>query len=384
MPHSKKKKKVVISLLGPTLDAGESARRWDRWRPNVALCQHSDLLIDRFEILHQQRFSNLAHLIKNDVASVAPETEIRLHEIEFEDAWRLEEVYGTLYEFARNYDFKLEDEEYLIHITTGTHIAQICMYLLTEARYLPGKLLQLSPPRRKGPHSPGTYTIIDLDLSQYDRIASRFEREKQEGVSFLKGGIETRNSKFNALMDRIEKVAIRTQDPILLTGPTGAGKSRLAEKIFELKRSRHQVKGHFVAINCATIRGDGAMSTLFGHSKGSFTGAVSDRPGLLKAAHGGILFLDEIGELGLDEQAMLLRAVEDKTFLPLGSDKPTQSDFQLFAGTNRNLKLQVKRGSSAKTFIPESIFGSFSCQDSANESKTSSPIFNMNWNDIPI
>src|SRR5262249_21144841 len=116
-------------------------------------------------------------------------------------------------------------------------------------------------------------------------------------------------------------------------GPTGAGKSQLARRIYELKVARHQIAGAFVDVNCATLRGDAAMSTLFGHRKGAFTGAVQDRPGLLRAADGGLLFLDEIGELGLDEQAMLLRAVEEKRFLPVGADKEVASDFRLIAGT---------------------------------------------------
>jgi transcriptional regulatory protein RtcR len=94
-------------------------------------------------------------------------------------------------------------------------------------------------------------------------------------------------------------------------------------------------------MNCATLRGDTAASALFGHVRGSFTGAQKDRPGLLREADGGLLFLDEIGELGPDEQAMLLRALEDKTFLPVGSDKPVTSDFQLIAGTNRDLRESV-------------------------------------------
>src|SRR6185369_871819 len=109
--------------------------------------------------------------------------------------------------------------------------------------------------------------------------------------------------------------------------PTGAGKSRLARRIFELKKSRNLVKGEFVEVNSATLRGDAAMSALFGHVKGAFTGAVSDRPGLLRKADQGVLFLDEIGELGLDEQAMLLRAIEEKVFYPLGSDREASSDF---------------------------------------------------------
>src|SRR4030095_5687640 len=114
--------------------------------------------------------------------------------------------------------------------------------------------------------------------------------------------------------------------------------------IYELKRARHQVEGGFVEVNCATIRGDAAMSALFGHVKGAFTGAINSRPGLLRAADGGILFLDEIGELGPDEQAMLLRALEEKVFLPMGSDREVKGDFQLVAGTNRDLVALVRAG----------------------------------------
>jgi transcriptional regulatory protein RtcR len=127
-------------------------------------------------------------------------------------------------------------------------------------------------------------------------------------------------------------------------GPTGAGKSFLARRVFELKKARHQIDGKFVELNCATLHGDGAASTLFGHVKGAFTGAAGERPGLLRTAHRGLLFLDEIGELGLDEQAMLLKAVEEKRFLPVGSDHEVQSDFQLIAGTNRDLSEDVVNG----------------------------------------
>jgi transcriptional regulatory protein RtcR len=127
-------------------------------------------------------------------------------------------------------------------------------------------------------------------------------------------------------------------------GPTGAGKSFLARRVFELKKGRHQIDGQFVEINCATLRGDGAASTLFGHIKGAFTGAATQRAGLLRSADRGLLFLDEIGELGADEQAMLLKAIEEKRFFPVGSDNEVQSDFQLIAGTNRDLALDVAAG----------------------------------------
>ena len=123
-----------------------------------------------------------------------------------------------------------------------------------------------------------------------------------------------------------------------------AGKSQLARRIYELKLARRQISGGFIAVNCATLRGDAAMSALFGHVKGAFTGAHAERSGFLRRANKGVLFLDEIGELGPDEQAMLLRAVEEKEFFPMGSDKVATSDFLLLAGTNCELGARVAQG----------------------------------------
>lgn len=333
----------LIGVLGSKLDAGRSQDRWSRWRPSVAACQYDDLLISRFELLHEPRNRDMAELVASDILSVSPETNVVLHSVAFQDPWDFEEVFSGLHEFARAYPFDTDQNEYLIHITTGSHVQQICLFLLAESRHLPGRLLQTSPPPKEG--MPGSaFRIIDLDLSRYDALATRFAQEQQEGLTFLKSGIETRNATFNLLIEQIEKVAIASRCPILIAGPTGAGKTHLARRIFELKRRREQLSGSFVEINCATLRGDQAMSTLFGHVKGAFTGATGNRPGLLMSADRGLLFLDEIGELGLDEQAMLLRAIEEKRFLPVGADHEMQSDFQLIAGTNRDLHDAVQKG----------------------------------------
>jgi transcriptional regulatory protein RtcR len=334
---------VVFGLVGSVLDAGQGAERWERWRPTLSLCQHEELLVHRLELMSQARYARLVDRLVADIRSVSPETEVRRHAIEMPDPWDFEQVFEALHRFAVAYPFDPDAEDYLVHITTGTHVAQICLFLLTESRHFPAKLIQTSPPpsRRGGA---GRFSVIDLDLSRYDRIASRFAAERREAASILKSGIETRNAAFNRLIERIEHVAVRSRAPLLLTGPTGAGKSQLASRIYELKRARRVSEGAFVEVNCATVRGDAAMSALFGHVKGAFTSAVQDRKGLLRQADGGVLFLDEIGELGLDEQAMLLRAVEDKRFLPLGSDREVSSDFQLVAGTNRDLQQQVRSG----------------------------------------
>lgn len=335
---------VVVGQLGTNLDAGDGAERWERWRPSVAVCQQPDLRVDRYELLVPKSARRIADVIAADIAAVSPETTVRQHAIDLVDPWDFEAVFGAFYELSQSLALDARTEDVLVHITTGTHVAQICLFLLTETRHFPGRLLQTSPPPRRQGGIEGSYSIIDLDLSKYDPIAMRFVREHEEAKSALKAGIETRNADFNALIERIESVAIRSRDPVLLMGPTGAGKSGLAKRIFELKAQRGQVSGAFVELNCATLRGDAAMSALFGHVAGAFTGAQSARPGMLRAADGGVLFLDEIGELGLDEQAMLLRAIEEKVFFPLGSDEEVSSDFQLLAGTNRDLREAVAQG----------------------------------------
>jgi transcriptional regulatory protein RtcR len=346
MAKNSRRKTVVIGMLGTTIDQGQGPKRWEKWRPTVALCQQEDLLVDRLELLYPRSAAVLAATVKEDILQVSPETEVREAVVDIQNPWDLEQVYGALLDYARSYPFQPEQEDYFVHITTGTHIAQICMFLLVESRHIPGRLVQTMPPsgRDKGLGGPGGHTLIDLDLSKYDTLAARFRQEQREGLAFLKAGIDTRNSAFNRLIERIEQVAISSRAPLLITGPTGAGKSQLVRRIYALKKTRRQVSGPFVDLNCATLRGDGAMSALFGHVKGAFTGALSDRPGLLRQANGGVLFLDEIGELGADEQAMLLRALEDKRFLPVGSDKEVESDFQLIAGTNRDLQAEVERG----------------------------------------
>src|SRR5262245_26625805 len=222
---------VVFGLLGTTIDRGKGSRRWEEWRPSVAACQHEDLLIRRFELLHPARFKGLAETVRDDIRHVSPETDVHLVVDPTTDPWDFEGVYGNLHDFARSYRFDVEAEDYLVHITTGSHVAQICLFLLTESRHIPGRLLQTSPPAGMRGGDPGTFRVIDLDLSKYDRIATRFARDEMDERSLLKSGIPTRSQSFNDVVDRLDRVAVRSSAPILLLGPTGAGKSLLARRI---------------------------------------------------------------------------------------------------------------------------------------------------------
>ena len=340
-------KTTVISVLGTQKDAhgGSGPSRWDTWRPTIGLVQQEELPIDELHLIFNSEYRNLAERIKADIKSVSPETKVVFDIIELKNPWDFEEVYEKFYDYAKSPCFHEEKTRYYIHMSTGSHVEQICLFLLAESRHLPAKLVQTTPKEGHVRHSKdpkGTHTIIDLDLSRYDKLAKRFETERQDDVSFLKQGIDTRNAEFNKLIETIERVSVRSSEPILLTGPTGAGKSQLAKQIYLLKKQSGKVKGRFVAVNCATLGGDLAKSALFGHKKGSFSGANGDHTGYLKEADGGIIFLDEIGELPLEAQAMLLKAIEEKTFRPLGAANDEHSDFLLICGTNRNLMNDVR------------------------------------------
>jgi DNA-binding NtrC family response regulator len=137
-----------------------------------------------------------------------------------------------------------------------------------------------------------------------------------------------------------EKAAAGTIN-VLITGETGVGKELLAETVHRLSPRRH---GPYVCLNCAALSETLLESELFGHERGAFTGAVQAKPGLMETAHGGTLFMDEVGELPLPTQAKLLRVLETREVARLGSVKPRKVDVRFLAATNRNLEAEVERG----------------------------------------
>jgi transcriptional regulator with PAS, ATPase and Fis domain len=140
--------------------------------------------------------------------------------------------------------------------------------------------------------------------------------------------------------------ALRASDfsdlAVLITGESGTGKELIARAIHQLDAKR--CAGPFVAINCGAVSSGLVESELFGHSRGAFTGAHRDRKGLVRAADGGVLFLDEIGELGSDIQAKLLRVLQDRRITSVGTDHEVGVDVRVIAATNRNLELMMERG----------------------------------------
>lgn len=142
------------------------------------------------------------------------------------------------------------------------------------------------------------------------------------------------------IFDTVKKVA-QTDGTVLITGKSGTGKELIARAIhYNSKRSQN----HFVAINTGAIVENLFESELFGHKRGSFTGATSDKDGLFKTASGGSIYLDEISEIPYHLQVKLLRAIEQREIIPVGTNFPVKVDIRIIASTNRDLKKEVEKG----------------------------------------
>jgi len=174
--------------------------------------------------------------------------------------------------------------------------------------------------------------LLHVDLS-VENVRLRAEVEAQYEIVGSSKAIKT-------VIERIEKVA-PTPARVLITGENGTGKELVARAIHALSpRSR----GPFVEVNCAAIPSELIESELFGHLKGSFTGAMSDRPGKFELADGGTLFLDEIGDMSLSAQAKVLRALQEGVISRIGSGKPLQVDVRVIAATNKMLEQEIAMG----------------------------------------
>ncbi len=196
----------------------------------------------------------------------------------------------------------------------------------------------------------GAYDILEKPLDT-DRVLvllrNAFEtRLLTEENERLRETIESRYEivgrtyGIRALLERIDKVAA-TPARVLITGENGTGKELVARAIH---RGSQRAKKPFVEVNCAAIPSELIESELFGHMKGSFTGAISDRAGKFEQADGGTLFLDEIGDMSLSAQAKVLRVLQDGFVTRIGGSKPVQVDVRVLAATNKNLEEEIANG----------------------------------------
>ena len=183
---------------------------------------------------------------------------------------------------------------------------------------------------------PSTFWVGSYASLSGDANASVLEMEYKVSTDHLVG----RSSWTVQTRKRIGQVASYRSN-VLISGPTGTGKELIARALHD---GSVRSEKPFVPVNCASVPGSLFVSQLFGHEKGAFTGAQFASLGCFRAADGGTLFLDEIGELDLELQAKLLRVLQDRQVVPVGSHKPVEVDVRIVAATNRNLEAECQKG----------------------------------------
>jgi transcriptional regulatory protein RtcR len=361
---------TVIGFYGTQLDAGAGQRRWERWRPTLSLFQHPDLEIDQLELLVPR--AGAADVLVSDVAAASPGTRVVERELPLRDPWDFEEVYSALHDYVRARGV-VDGEDLLVHITTGTHVAQICLFLLTEARFLPARLLQTGPPRRKEARAaPGRSSTSTCRATTASPSASRREQGDGQSAS-LKSASTTRNRRSTALIERIERVA-PLDGADLLTGPTGRGQvAARAPHLRAEAAARHQLAG---ALRRGQLRHPARrrrVSTLFGHKPRRVHRRRREPagPAVARATAG---CCSSTRSASSARRAGDAAAGARGAALPAGRrDKEVESDFQLIAGTNRDLASAVRAGASARTCSRASTCGRSACRVCASASRTSSP-----------
>jgi transcriptional regulator with GAF, ATPase, and Fis domain len=210
-------------------------------------------------------------------------------------------------------------------------------YLLRDLGSTNGTLLD-GAEIREAFLKPGAIITVGKVELKVRPFSERIELLPSERTSF--GDVHGRSIAMREIFGLLERLA-STDATVLLTGETGTGKDVLARAVHE---ASPRGKKPFLVVDCGAVVGSLIESELFGHEKGSFTGATAQRQGAFELANSGTLFLDEIGELPLDLQPKLLRALEQRSFRRVGGNKEIRVDIRVIGATKRNLKMEVERG----------------------------------------
>jgi two-component system response regulator AtoC len=249
-------------------------------------------------------------------------------------------LFGELVPLARELDatpWKLD-----VLLSAGTPQAQTLWVILVQAAMLRARMLQVIPPQFVPRPHPKAIREVTLDIEGFPEI-----RVLREEVSRLRAEVRARGSKLVAgseamrtLLDRVVRVAA-SELPVLVFGETGSGKELVARAIHD---GSPRAAGPFVAENCGALAESVLASELFGHEAAAFTGATARHRGLFEQASGGTIFLDEIGELPPQVQAMLLRVLQERTVRRVGGEQPIKVDARVIAATHRDLEQMVRDG----------------------------------------
>ena len=275
--------------------------------------------------------------------------DIDLQDIELSSPTNYAEIYKNVCDTLLAIKLPRADVELSFHLSPGTPAMAAIWIMLAKTRF-PATLLQST--KSSSPSNDGRFQIetVDFSFDLANDFLPEYLQRSDDRIERLSDSLPKSPPEFDKIIHHSQAMAeqidlarrIAAHDvPVLILGETGTGKELFAEAI--AKASRRKEKP-FIAINCGAISKDLINSELFGHKKGSFTGADSHRKGLFQEANGGTLFLDEIGDLPFDAQVKLLRVLQQGEITPVGETNPIKVNVRIIAATHKDLMTEVSSG----------------------------------------
>lgn len=332
------KKSWLISWVGKAdHDCAEGARGDDLGPVASAIKAH--VPFDKICLLTNYEFDRTkAYCAWLEKTTGCVETD--LFGVELSSPTNYAEIYKQVSRELKTLRLPNDATELTFHLSPGTPAMTAIWIILAKTRF-PAKLIQTS--KENGLES------VDFIFDLANEYLPEFLQRSSERIERLSSATPTA-PEFSKLIHRspvmreqiqlAQKIAAH-EVPVLILGETGTGKELFAEAIHA---ASSRASKPFIAVNCGAMPKDLANSELFGHKKGAFTGADSARPGHFREAEGGTLFLDEIGDLPLDSQVRLLRALQQREVTPLGESKPAKVNVRIIAATHRDLNKDVAEG----------------------------------------
>lgn len=301
-----------------------------------------------FDVVYLLSTPKTAHRSRDTVKAISerhPNLDVREEELMLKDPTNHLGILRQLRQTFSKIQKDHPDSKYSISLSSGTPHMHACWLLLTASGEIPARLLQPQRPEHT-PTGKSPIKDIDITVADFPQVTKPLRSDIEESdehdliVACDELGIIGRNASFQKALKEASILAQYDQH-ILLLGETGTGKEHFANLIHHLSQNRAQ---DIVVVNCGSIPENLVESVLFGHTKGAFTGATTAKIGKFQAADGGVIFLDELGELPLATQAKLLRALEQGEVEPVGSAKPSKVNVQVIAATNKDILTMVKDG----------------------------------------
>jgi two-component system, NtrC family, response regulator PilR len=314
-------------------------------RPGAILTALSANRYDHvFLFLNNETFLPAASEINRYCQQAYPELKVTYIDCPAVDPTDYNLVYPAMYSAVKKILEEYRGGAFTISITSGTPTMHSCWIFLVEGGVIDAQIIQVA---RSGAINPVSFSLDDFpQISNIQEAKAELTRLQRENQGLKESELRKRvpfigeSPEILKIKETITKVS-RTDISILITGESGTGKEEIAKSIHYLS---HRVEHPLVTINCGAIPGQLFESELFGYRQGAFTGAVQDKDGLLTTASGGTVFLDEIGDLALDQQVKLLRVIEYRKYIPLGTTDERELDARFVFATNRKLAQMVQSG----------------------------------------